>query len=172
MQQLAADSVSIEIAAPPEVVFGLVTDLGQMVESSPELRSARWLDGARGPAIGARFEAVNQRRGGGRAWRNRPVVTDYEPPTSYAVTRKEPLAGTIVWRYDLAAIDGGTRLTESYDVTAPVTRVGWFVIEKLYGGTDRSADLRRGMEQTLERIKSDAERSVGHTSTAPPPSES
>ena len=169
MQQLVGDQATIDIAAPPDVVFALVSDLDEMVRSSPELRSARWLGGATGPAVGARFEAVNQ-RDGGRTWRNRPVVTSYEPPTSYAVTRKEPFSGTVVWRYDLAPTGEGTRLTEAYEVTAPVSRVGWLVIEKVYGGTDRRADLRRGMEQTLDRIKSEAERSVGRTSPAPPPS--
>lgn len=158
MQQLTADRAEIEIAAPREIVFTLVTDLDRMVEFSPELESCHWLEGATGPAVGARFEAVNST--GRRPWRNRPVVTAYEPPTTYAVSRTEPLAGTVVWRYDLTPTDGGTRVTESYEVTRPVSRLGWFVIERMYGGHDRAAALAEGMAQTLARLKDAAERSA------------
>lgn len=158
MQQLTADRAEIEIAAPPEVVFALVTDLDRMVEFSPELESCHWLDGATGPGVGARFEAVNNV--GRRPWRNRPVVTAYEPPTTYAVSRTEPLAGTVVWRYDLAPTEAGTRVTESYQVTRSVSRLGWLVIERMYGGTDRAGALADGMAQTLARLKDAAERSA------------
>jgi hypothetical protein len=43
-------------------------------------------------------------------------------------------------------------------VTRPVSRIGWFVIERLFGGRDRRSDLRHGMEETLERLRQVAER--------------
>jgi hypothetical protein len=42
-------------------------------------------------------------------------------------------------------------------VTRPITRPGWFVIERVFGGGDRRAELRAGMQQTLERIRATAE---------------
>ena len=49
---------------PPEEVYDLVADVTRMSEFSPEVVSCRWLDGATGPAVGARFEAVNVQRPG------------------------------------------------------------------------------------------------------------
>ncbi len=51
------DSVSIDIAAPPEKVYALVSDITRMGEWSPECRSCRWADEATGPTVGARFKA-------------------------------------------------------------------------------------------------------------------
>ena len=78
MQTLDRDEVSAVVAAPPDQVYELVADVTRMSEFSPEVVSCRWLDGATGPAVGARFEAVNVSPAGKR-WKNRPVVTVAEP---------------------------------------------------------------------------------------------
>ena len=80
------------------------------------------LDGAAGPAAEARFEAINK-AGRGPAWKNRPIVITAEPGR---FSRTERLAGTLVWRYLVEPDGDGTRLTESYEVTQPITRLGWF----------------------------------------------
>ena len=157
MQTLDHDQVAVHVDAPPEAVYALVADVTRTPEFSLEIRSCTWLDGATGPAQGARFEAVNK-VGGGPAWRNRPVVTAAEPGREFAFSRTERLAGTLVWRYQLEPEGTGTRLTESYEVTRPVTRLGWFIIGRLYGLQDRRSDLRAGMQQTIQRIRETAER--------------
>ena len=81
-----------------------------------------------------------------------PVITVAEPGREFAFTRTEKYAGTIQWRYLFTPDGTGTVVTESYEVTRPVTRFGWFVIGVLYGNTDRRADLHRGMTQTLQRL--------------------
>jgi hypothetical protein len=116
----------------------------------------RWLDGATGPSVGARFESVNTAVNG-RTWKNRPVVTVADPGREFAFTRTEPFAGTITWRYLFEPVPGGTRVTESYTVERPVRRLGWLVIEKKFGGTDRRTALREGMRTTLERLRTAAE---------------
>jgi hypothetical protein len=63
-----------------------------------------------------------------------------------------------VWRYDFASDVDGTLVTESYTVTNPVSRIGWFIIGTLFARKDRRADLHAGMEQTLERLRQVAER--------------
>lgn len=57
-------------------------------------------------------------------------------------------------------------MTESYEVTEPITRIGWFVIGRLFGCHDRRAELRQGMEQTLQRMATIAEQR--HPAGAPP----
>lgn len=151
MQTLDRDEVSIHVAAPPEAVYAVVSDVTRTPELSPEILRCAWLDGAAGPAVGARFEATN--KAGRLRWRNRPVVIAAEPGAEFAFARTEPLAGTVEWRYRFVPDDGGTRVTESYVVTRPITRLGWFGIGTLAGCKDRRSDLRRGMEQTLQRLK-------------------
>lgn len=156
MQTLDHDSCSITIDAPVETVFDLVTDIHQMARFSPELVSCRWLNGADRAAVGARFEAVNQVNGS-RPWKNRPVVTQYDRPYAFATSRTEPFAGTLVWSYQLTSDGHTTQLTESYEVTKPIGRIGWLIIEKMSGTRDRRSDLRRGMLDTLAAIKTTAE---------------
>lgn len=157
MQTLDHDEVSVVVAARPEVVYALVADVTRTPEFSPEVTSVRWLDGATGPSVGARFEAVNT-AASGKSWKNRPVVTVAEPGREFAFTRTEPFAGTIAWRYRLEPVQGGTRVTESYAVERPVSRLGWFAIEKVYRGGIRREVLRDGMRRTLERLREVLER--------------
>ena len=156
MQTLTRDTDSIMIDAPPDIVFGLVSDIDQMARISPELVSCQWLDGADGPAVGARFEAVNQLPGH-RPWKNRPVIVAYDPPRMFATSRTEPFAGTVVWTYEIQIVGNLTQLTESYNVVKPVSRLGWLIIERGFGGTDRAGDLRAGIQKTLRAIKAAAE---------------
>src|SRR5205085_11261259 len=60
------DEVSIDIAAPRDKVWGLISDFGNMGTWSPELRRIIWLRGAKEPAVGARFLGIN--RHGVMAW--------------------------------------------------------------------------------------------------------
>jgi len=156
VQTLDRDEVSTVVAAPPEVVYDVVADVTRTPDLSPDVVSCRWLDGATGPVAGARFEAVNTSRAG-RTWKNRPVVTVAEPGREFAFTRTEPLAGTIAWRYRLEPVEGGTRVTESYEVQRPVSRLGWLVIERVFRGGNRREALRAGMRTTLEQLRAAVE---------------
>ena len=152
MQSLDRDTAEIVVPAPPTAVYDLVADVTRTPEFSPEVARVRWLGGATGAAVGARFEAVNV-NGRGKRWKNRPVVTVADPGREFAFRRTEPLTGSIVWRYRFEPVDGGTRVVESYEVERPVSRVGWFVIERVFGDRDRRAALRSGMQATLERLR-------------------
>lgn len=109
-----------------------------------------------------RFKARNKnpRR---PAWSNKPVVATANPGREFAISRTEPFSGTIEWRYRFDADGEGTLVTESYDVVEPIHPIGWFVIGVIFGRKDRRADLRRGMELTLQRLRDAAERE--HTAT-------
>ncbi|GAA3160314.1 SRPBCC family protein [Blastococcus jejuensis] len=156
MQTLDRDEASIVVAAPPEDVYALVADVTRTPEFSPDIVSCRWLDGAAGPAVGARFEAVNVSKIGKR-WKNRPVVTVADPGREFAFVRTEPFAGRVAWRYRFEPADGGTRVVESYEVERPVSRLGWVVIEKIFKDGNRREALRSGMESTLDRLRVTAE---------------
>jgi hypothetical protein len=160
MQSLDRDGASIHVASPPADVYAVVSDVTRTPELSPEILACAWLDGATGPAVGVRFVATN--RAGRMTWKNRPVVVTAEPGREFAFARTEPFGGTVEWRYRLEPEDGGTRVTESYEVTRPIGRVGWFIIDRLAGCKDRRTDLRRGMEESLQRLKATLEAAAHH----------
>jgi hypothetical protein len=164
MQTLDHDSVSMHMAAPADAIYALIADVTRTPEFSPEILKCTWLDGATGPAVGARFAARNKvpKR---PPWTNKPVVTVVEPNKTFAFARTEKFAGTVEWTYRLAPDGDGTLVTEQYDVTTPLSRIGWFVIGVLFNRRDRRTDLHTGMEQTLQRMRAVVEHARATTST-------
>lgn len=156
-QDLTHDTVERYIEAPPEMLYDVIADVTRTPELSPEVVTCEWMDGSTGPAVGVRFKARNH-AGRGPDWHNVPVITVAERGREFAFARTEKGAGTIVWRYVFTPEGTGTRVTESYEVTRPVTLFGWFIVGVLYGNRDRRSDLRRGMTQTLQRLAALAEK--------------
>src|SRR3954451_9011251 len=74
---------SVDIAAPPAVVWALVGDVRRMGEWSPETRQVDLLDGATEPGVGVRFRGRN-RRGVLQRWSTRPVIRVFEPERELA----------------------------------------------------------------------------------------
>ena len=152
IQDLDHDTVSLRMRARPEDVYAIVSDVTRTPEYSPEILKCTWLDGATGPAVGARFKATNKVPNR-PSWNNKPVVTVADPPHRFSFSRTEPFGGTVEWTYELQPDGDGTLVTESYNVTSPLGRVGWFIIGVLFARKDRRTDLRRGMQQSLERLR-------------------
>jgi hypothetical protein len=160
IQDLDHDAVQLHMRATPQAAYSLVADVTRMPEFSPEILSCTWIDGATGPAVGARFKARNQvpKR---PAWNNKPVVTAMESGRRFSFARTEPFGGTVEWTYEFEPEGDGTRVTESYAVTKKMSPVGWFVIGILFARKDRRADLREGMERTLARMRDVVEAPAG-----------
>lgn len=159
IQDLDHDQVSLRMRARPEDVYAVVADVTRTPELSPEILECTWLDGATGPAVGARFKARNK-VANRPSWNNKPIVTVADPGREFSFARTEPFAGTVEWTYRIEPDAEGVLVTESYEVTRQLSPVGWFVIGGLFGRKDRRADLRRGMEQTLERLRAVVEQSA------------
>jgi uncharacterized protein YndB with AHSA1/START domain len=142
------------MAAPPERVWDLVSDVTQIGRYSPETFEAEWLDGATGPAVGARFRGHVKRNGRGPTYWTTCTVTACVPGREFAFgvgPSKKPIN---VWRYELAPSGDGTDVTESFALapTIPV-RIYWALLGWARGKTNRN-----GMRTTLERIKAEVER--------------
>lgn len=156
-QNLTSDTVERHIEASPDLLYDIISDVTRTPELSPEVVKCTWVKGATGPAVGARFRAINS-AGRGPNWPNWPVVVTADRPREFAFSRTEPFAGTLEWRYQLVPEGTGTRVVESYTVTKPVTIIGWFLIDTLAGLKDRAGDLRTGMATTLDRLAAVAEK--------------
>ncbi len=79
--------VTEHIDAAPEKIYELVSDVRRMGEWSPECMRGEWLDGATGPAAGARFKGSNKR--GPFRWSTKPkVVTADGHEFAFVVTHR------------------------------------------------------------------------------------
>ncbi len=153
------ESVTIHMNASPERIWDLVSDVTKIGRYSPETFEAEWLDGATGPAVGARFRGHVKRNGVGPTYWTPCTVVTSEPGREFAfgVGRSgKPLS---VWGYRLEpAGDGndgmkGTDVTEYFRLTPTVLlRFYWAVL-----GWSRGKTNREGMQATLERIKAEVE---------------
>lgn len=146
-------SVTLQVAAPPDVVWDLVSDVTRIGEFSPETFEAAWIGGATGPAVGARFKGHVKRNGVGPVYWTVCEVTDVVPGErfEFAVV----LSGRTInrWGYHLTPVSGGTEVTEYFSLApSAFTRVYWTLLGRLRGRTNE-----RSMRQTLERIKAVAE---------------
>ena len=162
-QELTTDTVDRYIEAPPEVLYDILSDVTRTPERTPDIVRCEWIGGATGPAVGARFKAINK-QGRGPNWSNKPVVTVADPGREFTFTRTEPFGGTIEWKHVLTAEGTGTRVTESYTVLKPLAAFGWFIIGTLYGMKDRQTDLHNSMVASLDRLAELAERESAATS--------
>ena len=59
-QELTTDTVERYIEASPEALYDLIADVTRTPERTPDIVRCEWLDGATGPAVGARFKAINK----------------------------------------------------------------------------------------------------------------
>ncbi|MFG2727840.1 SRPBCC family protein [Streptomyces canus] len=103
--------VPIWIAAPPERVWELVSDIELMPRLSSELHSVEWLDGTTGPALGARFVGRSKHKDFGE-WATTSHIVEYEPPRVFAWAVEDPQHPTAIWRFTLEPQDGGTLLRQ------------------------------------------------------------
>ena len=150
---LTKDSQQIVINAAPARLYDMVADLPRMGEWSPECQRVEWEGGTTGPAEGARF--VGHNRGGPRGlirWSRHGRVLCADAGREFAFFTEEGGRESTVWRYRFEPVDGGTRVTESYEVRwIPA----WARIVDV--PTNRHRELLEGMRHTLEQLKVAAE---------------
>ena len=146
-------SRSVDVAAPAERVWALVSDLPGMGRFSPENTGGRW-SGGTGPTVGAVFRGTNRR--GARRWSTRSVVTRCEPGRAFAFQVDVARLPVAQWSYDLSpTADGSCRVTETWEDRRGVllTRLGGMAT----GVQDRTAFTANSIDTTLAAVKAAAE---------------
>jgi hypothetical protein len=142
---------SIDIAAPPEKVYDLISDVTRMGEWSPETRSATWLDGANGPAVGARFKGTN--RLGPVRWSTKPTVEVADPGREFTFVVTVLGRKATRWSYKLAPTEAGTHVEETWSQDESIPTVLRVIITP-----PRAKMLDDGCAKTLAALKQAAER--------------
>ncbi len=147
-------SEKVRVAAAPETVWRLVSDVTRMGEWSPETRQCRWVGGASAPTVGARFVGANRNRLW--RWSTQCRVTEAVPGTSFAFDVSfagQPIAH---WRYEIRPVDGGCEVTESTsDRRSALMHVMGLVGS---GVRDRASHNRVTMRATLTALSAAAQK--------------
>lgn len=139
--------VHVHVDAPPQVVYDAVSDVTRMGQWSPETVSCEWIDGATGPAVGARFKGTNKR--GFARWSTKPVVVAADPGREFAFD----VGPDTRWTYRFEPDGTGTRLSESFEMLRDLQWYYAFAERWIMRVQDRRADLERAMSETIGRIK-------------------
>ena len=147
------DSVTVHMAAPADRIWELISDVTRIGSYSPETFEAEWLDGASGPAVGARFRGHVKRNGKGPVYWTTCTVLASAPGREFAFGVGSADKPINTWRYQLEPAGDGTDVTESFQLAdvAPI-RLYWALLGWARGKTNRN-----GMRTTLERIRAEVE---------------
>src|SRR5579875_3599496 len=146
-------SESVVVACPPGTLYEMVSDVTRMGEWSPICRQC-WWDEGQGPKEGAWFTGRNQTPE--RTWGTRSQVVAARPGQEFAFMVN---GGRVRWGYTFEPVDGGTRLTESWEFLP----AGLEAFRERYGDeaeaqvADRREAAHSGIPATLAAIKRAAE---------------
>ena len=145
--------VSTDIKADAKVVYDLVSDLPRMGEWSPENTGGKWVGGATGPAVGARFKGTNRK--GVARWSTTCTIVEATPGKAIAWDVTAGPFKVARWGYAIEPAGDGCEVTETWEdhrasLIGTVTNVG-------LGVKDRGTHNEATMRTTLERLKAAAE---------------
>jgi len=142
---------SVDIAASPEAVYALVSDITRMGEWSPEASGGQWLDGGTGK-VGDLFEGHN--RTPEREWTRECEVAKADEGQDFTFVVGGVAANCTWWSYEMSPTETGTTLTER-----------WWIVNKTPGMQaatpeqfEARVEMTKGMlATTLNGIKTAAE---------------
>jgi len=146
-------SDSVVVSVPPEALYALVSDVTRTGEWSPVCRACWWEEGRPGE-VGSWFRGRNETPE--RTWETRSEVVAATPGREFSFV----VGGSLVrWAYTFEPVDGGTRLTESWEFLPG----GIALFHERYGDDaqrqieDRTRAALEGIPATLAAIKRIAE---------------
>lgn len=140
---------SINIAAPINQVYALVSDITRTGKWSPVCEKC-WWDEDEGPVVGAHFTGRNVTPE--RTWETRSEVIVAEPNRCFGWSVTD---GNVKWIYSMEPLEEGTVLTESWEFTPKGQR---FFHDKFGDKSIEEIEKRRlaaitGIPETLVAIQ-------------------
>jgi hypothetical protein len=147
-------SATLTIAADARTLYELIADLPNMGRWSPENLGGKWVGGATGAAVGARFRGNN--RLGRLRWITYCTVLSAKPgeELAFQVTGPPPAIHSI-WRYrfEPGPTDGTTTVTESWQFPDnrmdAVRRGAWRIF---FATPDRPQMMTKSAADTLVKL--------------------
>jgi len=150
--QAPNDVVSLQVAAPPEKLWQLISDITNMPRWSPETYKTRWIGGATGPKPGARFKGRNRWRW--VRWTTTVEVQVADPGREFTFDTIMGGVPRTRWSYLFEPKDGGTLVTETRTSFSRTWLRGTIQDVFMPGHIEGFKD---GMLTSLQRLKAAAE---------------
>jgi Polyketide cyclase / dehydrase and lipid transport len=145
-------SRKVVVAAPPEHVYDLVSDVTRIGELSPACKAAWWDEGS-GPRVGGWFTGRNESPERG-TWERHCEVIVAEPARAFGWIAGGREEGVAEWIYRFRPLDGGTEVEESWRISRIVGRLNEFSDEQF---RTMMAMTESSIEATLANLKVVAE---------------
>ena len=146
---------TVDIAAPPPVVWDLVTDINLPARFSAEFQGAEWLDGDL-PALEARFKGRNSHAAVG-TWETTCTVIWFEQERSFGYAVNDPASPAARWRFNLERSSAGTRLSMWAQMGPGRSGISYFIHkypdQEEAIVANRLQEWRSNMEATVAGIK-------------------
>ena len=153
-------TVEIDIAASPEVVWDLVSDINISAEFSKEFQGAEWLDSDE-PHLGASFRGRNKRTDVNREWETKSWVVECDKPNVFAWNVNDRDNPSAKWRFELEKIPSGTRLRQRFILGQRLSATGTAMVENPDKAfqilANRQEQHRANMILNIQGIKAIAE---------------
>lgn len=143
-----------DIAAPPERVYALISDVTRMGEWSEECYACEWHEGFDGPVVGATFDGHN--RSGDHDWTTQGKVVEADPGRAFAFECSMMDFHYSTWGYRIEPVGTTCRVTEWSEDFRPESALE--LSKKISGFDDRTARNRETMGRTLDRLADALER--------------
>ena len=107
--------VAADVAASPAQVWAVLRDPTRIGEWSHECRTVTWVGGHSRAEVGAQFRGTNQV--GSFRWSRTCTITELEPERLLVFCTSGGLPpDSTRWRFLLEPTDGGTRVTQSFQI--------------------------------------------------------
>lgn len=154
MSDTPAVSVETVIAAEPDRVFEIVSDLDAMASFGTEFQSGEWASGRPG-SVGSTFRG--RQRLGDSEWETVSTVTSAKPGREFSWTVGDVDDATAMWTMQLRSVPGGTEVSYSF-VHGPGPsglrdRIAAHPDDETKFIEGRLAMLQQNMVKTLEGIR-------------------
>lgn len=142
---------SVDVQAPPEKVWELVSDLPRIAEWSPQVVKSF----VRGGTVREGAQMFNLNHKGLLVWPTRADVVRWEPGREVAWKVRENGA---TWSFTLEPTATGTRVVQRRDLSNGLSELSISLTDRFLGGQGPfQAELQAGMRQTLAHVKALAE---------------
>ena len=153
LQDVAPIEATIEIDASPAEVWALLSDVRNMARWSPQVVRT-FVRGGGEVGLGSRMVNLNRRKL--LFWPTQSKVVRFTPEKEIAFRVKENLT---IWSYELEPTGTGTRVLARREAPQGLSDLSVGLTKAALGGVDRfTEELEHGLNETLRKVKADAER--------------
>ncbi|UNB53298.1 SRPBCC family protein [Mycolicibacterium sp. YH-1] len=137
--------VSVDVNAPTDAVWRVISDPTRTAEWSHECNGAQFLDGATESGLGVRFKGVN--RSGRTTWSRVCTIFAFEPGREFGYVTSSGTGDATAWHFRVSPTPTGARLEQAFQTVALPAWMSAMVGVLMPSHDDRTGALREDMRR-------------------------